>query len=154
MQENIKALLWSVHDIFEHQFLKCDMPLKIMFMSFRLKWRKPMFGVFDQVMLKPVCSATETSLNAEILNESSLDIIPSREQITMVLIRLQAGLHFCCSHATVRVSHVMAHIKYYLIVSREDFLSQDKTQSLNTTRFKNSPLCLCLYIHKMIYSGL
>ena len=35
--------------------------------------RKPDFGVCVKVRLKRVCSATETSLNIEILHEASLD---------------------------------------------------------------------------------
>ena len=37
--------------------------------------RKPASRVSDQVMLKPACSATETSQNAENLYEASLNII-------------------------------------------------------------------------------
>ena len=63
---------------------------------------------FDQIRLKPTCSATETSENIAILPEASLDILLPNKRITKVLIRLcgctdqyaQAGLHFCCSHAT------------------------------------------------------
>ena len=41
--------------------------------------RKPVFGVSDQVRLKPVSSATETSYSLEILDLVSIRIIPSRQ---------------------------------------------------------------------------
>ena len=34
--------------------------------------RKPVFRVWDLVRLKPVCSATETSRDIEILNEANI----------------------------------------------------------------------------------
>ena len=37
--------------------------------------RKPVFGVCDQVRLKPACSATETSKSLEILDLTSIGII-------------------------------------------------------------------------------
>ena len=36
---------------------------------------KPVFGVFDQVVPKPACSATETSYEIEISPEESYDIL-------------------------------------------------------------------------------
>ena len=51
--------------------------------------RKPVFGVFDQVRLKPVCSAKEASQSHEIANVETKDIILSRQQTTKVLIRLR-----------------------------------------------------------------
>ena len=50
---------------------------------------KPVFGVFDKVRLKPVSSATQTSLNIEILLEASLNMILSSKQIAKVLISLR-----------------------------------------------------------------
>ena len=50
--------------------------------------RKPVFGIPDQVRLKPVYSPTETSWNIQILLVASLDMILSNKQITKVLIRL------------------------------------------------------------------
>ena len=41
--------------------------------------RKPVFGVFDQVRLKPACAATEASKRLEI---SDIDITISRQRIT------------------------------------------------------------------------
>ena len=49
---------------------------------------KPVFGVFDPVIPKPACSATETSYEIEILPETSLDMILYKKRITGVLIRL------------------------------------------------------------------
>ena len=42
--------------------------------------RKPVFGVSDNVRLKPACSATETSYSLEILDLASIGIILSSEQ--------------------------------------------------------------------------
>ena len=50
--------------------------------------RKPVFGVCDQVRLKPACSATETSHRLEISDIETRDIILSRQWTTKVLIRL------------------------------------------------------------------
>ena len=47
--------------------------------------RKPVFGVFDQVRLKPVCSATEASESHEF---ATGDVILSKQRITKTLIRL------------------------------------------------------------------
>ena len=50
---------------------------------------KPVFGVFDQVVPKPACSATETSNKIEISPEAKLDMILYKKRITKVLIRLR-----------------------------------------------------------------
>ena len=52
--------------------------------------RKPVFGVSDQVMLKPVFSATENRQNTKISHEDSLNIkiVQSKTGITKALIRL------------------------------------------------------------------
>ena len=50
--------------------------------------RKPVFGVSDQVILKPSCSATEKRWNIEFLLVASLDRILSNKRITNALIRL------------------------------------------------------------------
>ena len=56
--------------------------------------RKPVFGVCDQVRLKPACSVIEASKGHEIANIETRDIILSRQRTTKVLIRLRvcAGL--------------------------------------------------------------
>ena len=41
--------------------------------------RKPVFGVSDQVRLKPACSATEASWSLEISDIETRDIILSRQ---------------------------------------------------------------------------
>ena len=46
------------------------------------------FGVSDQVMLEPACSATGTHLNVKSMYDASLDIILCRKQITKALMRL------------------------------------------------------------------
>ena len=61
--------------------------------------RKPVFGIFDQVRIKPACSATETSKRLEISVIETRDIL-SGQRLTKMLIRLHgcAGdLHLCCS---------------------------------------------------------
>ena len=50
--------------------------------------RKSVFGISDQVRLKPACSATETSYGLGIVTVASVGIILSRQQTTKALIRL------------------------------------------------------------------
>ena len=50
--------------------------------------RKPVFGVCDQVRLKPACSAKETSQSLKILDLVSIVIILSRQRKTKALSRL------------------------------------------------------------------
>ena len=50
--------------------------------------RKPVFGVCDQLRLKPACSADETSQGLAILAIASRGVLLSCQQTTMVLIRL------------------------------------------------------------------
>ena len=50
---------------------------------------KHVFGVCDQVRLKPVCSTTEASWSLEISDLASLGITLSRQRTTKVLIRLR-----------------------------------------------------------------
>ena len=69
--------------------------------------RKPVFGVFDQVRLKQVCSAKETSKSLEILIVASLSTKLPTQRTTKVLIDsgdAQADLHLCCSHMATRAS--------------------------------------------------
>ena len=49
---------------------------------------KSVFRVFDQVIPKPACSATETSCKFEISTEAKLDLILYKKRMTKVLIRL------------------------------------------------------------------
>ena len=49
--------------------------------------RKPVFGVFDQVRLKPACPATEAKQRFEISDIETRDIIISRQWTAKVLIR-------------------------------------------------------------------
>ena len=75
---------------------------------------KPVFWVFDQVGLKPACSADETSHGLEILAMASRGIILYRQRTTKALIRLHrcsgwsAPLLFVCG--INRFSHDEAHI--------------------------------------------
>ena len=50
---------------------------------------KPVFGVSEKGRLKPVSSATETSLKIEISHEACLDMVLSNKRITKALIRLR-----------------------------------------------------------------
>ena len=66
--------------------------------------RKPVFGIFDQVRLKPACSADETSQGLEISAMASRGIILSWQQTTKGEKRcsdcadVQADLLLSCSH--------------------------------------------------------
>ena len=54
-------------------------------------WKPPrqaFFGVFNQVRLKPACSATEASMCHEIANIETREILLSRQQTTKMLFRL------------------------------------------------------------------
>ena len=53
---------------------------------------KPVFGVSDQVILKPACSATETTCNIAISRVTSLDMTLSSKvnNKTKMLIRLHS----------------------------------------------------------------
>ena len=46
---------------------------------------KPVFGICDQVRLKPACSATETSQGFEILDIASIDIILPKQRTTKLI---------------------------------------------------------------------
>ena len=52
--------------------------------------RNPVFGVCDQVRLKPAYSATETSQSLESLDIETRGIILSKQRTTKVLIRLRS----------------------------------------------------------------
>ena len=64
--------------------------------------RKPVLGIYNQVKLKPACSATEASYNIEILHIASLPAILNNannnvtDQTAWVV---QAGLCLCYLHA-------------------------------------------------------
>ena len=51
--------------------------------------RKPVFGVFDRVRLKPACTATEVSWRFKILDIETRGIILSGQRTSKVLIRLR-----------------------------------------------------------------
>ena len=55
---------------------------------------KPVFGVCDQVQLKPACSATETSWSLEIAHKETRDIVLSKQRTAKVLIRLRGVLNY------------------------------------------------------------
>ena len=81
--------------------------------------RKPIFGIYDQVRLKPACSADETSFCLEISAVASRGIIVSRQRTTKALISLcgcagwsaqadqradtQDGVRLCCSQMQKQV---------------------------------------------------
>ena len=76
--------------------------------------RKPVFGVSDQIRLKPAYSASETSQRLEILDIETRGILPSRQRTTKRLIRLpgcagwSAPLLF--AYGKSRFSHDVAHL--------------------------------------------
>ena len=51
--------------------------------------RKPVFGICEQVGLKPACSASEASESLEISDRETRGIILSRKRTTKALIRLR-----------------------------------------------------------------
>ena len=51
--------------------------------------KKPVFGVCDQLRLKPSCSADKTSLGLDISAIASRGIIQSSQRTTKALIRLR-----------------------------------------------------------------
>ena len=59
--------------------------------------RKPVFGVSDQVRLKPACSATEATLTLEILDIASIGIVLFKQLTTKVLIRLRKCADWRCA---------------------------------------------------------
>ena len=79
--------------------------------------RKPVCGICDQVRLKLVCSASETSYGPEILDLASKGIILSRQRTTKALIRLHgcagrsASLLF--AYGKSRFCHDVAHLYVY-----------------------------------------
>ena len=86
-----------------------------------LATRKPVFGVCDQVRLKPTCTATETSWRLETLDIEIRGIILSKQWITKALIRLRgcagwsAPLLF--AYDKNRFSHGVAQMKALIAVS-------------------------------------
>ena len=63
---------------------------EIFILHMSLVAKNPVFGV-DNVIFKPICSASETSLTIEFSPEASLDMLLSNKCITKALIRL----HVC-----------------------------------------------------------
>ena len=76
--------------------------------------RKPVFGVFHQVTLNPVCSTKEACYSHEIANIETRYIILPRQRTTKVLIRLRgctgwsAPLLF--AYGKTRFSHDVAQL--------------------------------------------
>ena len=79
-----------------------------------LVMRKPVFGVFDQVRLKPACSAVEACESHEISNIETRDIVLSRQWTTKVLIRQRGctgwSVPLLFTHGINRFFHDVAHI--------------------------------------------
>ena len=84
--------------------------------------RKSVFGVFDQVRLKPTCAATEASWRLEISDKETTDIILSRQRTSKVrgcadwcwsdCADAQADLRLCCSHMA-KTGFLMTWLNYY-----------------------------------------
>ena len=68
--------------------------------------RKPVFGVCDQMRLKPAYSATETSQNLDILDSARIWFILPRQRTTKALTS--------CSYMTKdRFSHDVAQFSHF-----------------------------------------
>ena len=90
--------------------------------------RKPVFGVFKQVSLNPVCSAAGTSYSIEILRVANLDIILSRKGITKTRIRLCGctGRLICACVVRMQQSRVFScQCSYVVDVSQNQCDSHD-----------------------------
>ena len=83
--------------------------------NMRLIMRKPVFGVSDQVRLKPACSATEASQSLEISAIASRGIILSRQRTTKALIRLHGcagwSAPLLSAYGIIRFSHDVAYMR-------------------------------------------
>ena len=86
VKHHSKAVIWPLNRFFFFCYFK-EISKFPHHMS--LFTTKPVFGVCDQVSLKPACSATEASYSLGILNLASIGIILSRQRTTKVLIRLR-----------------------------------------------------------------
>ena len=56
----------------DHKLHDAKIPFLVPRPKFDLVTRKPAFGVYDQVRLKPACSATETFQSLEIFDLASI----------------------------------------------------------------------------------
>ena len=119
--------------------------------------RKPVFGVFDQVRLKPACSAKETSQSHEIANIETRDIILSRHRTTKVLIRLRGcagwSAPLLVAYDISRFSHDEAHfILNISAVSCEKRLSASKCSNAHAQPLsKSRDMALCLKLPLVPY---
>ena len=79
--------------------------------------RTPVFGVCDQVRLKPACSATGTNQGLEIVDRASIYIILSKQRTTKALIRLSGRAGWSAlllfAYGINRFSHDVAQIYIY-----------------------------------------
>ena len=76
--------------------------------------RKPVFGIFDYVRLKPASAATEASWRLEISDIETRGIILSEQWTTKALIRLRGcagwSAPFLFAYGKNRFSHDKAHL--------------------------------------------
>ena len=85
--------------VFQNTLFFCPCLLTLYHMS--PVTRKPVFGVSDQVRLKPACSAKDVSWSLEILDNGTRDIILSTQWTKRCwsdCVEAQADLRLCCSH--------------------------------------------------------
>ena len=86
------AIVWDVPSFRIFAICTCSFVMTETNIKYEIRMslvtRKPVFGVFDQVRLKPACLAAETSWRLEISDIETGDIILSRKRTTKVLIRL------------------------------------------------------------------
>ena len=113
-----------------------------------LVMRKPVFGVCDQLRLKPSCSADETSWRLEISDIETRDIILSRHGTTKVLIRLcgcagwSAPLLF--AYGINRFSQDMAQIILRIGITSYTYLFQSCLLQPIGFKIQNAPLTMII----------
>ena len=105
--------------------------------------RKPVFGVSDQVWLKPACSTSEVIWSLEILDLARIDIILSRQRTIKALIRLRGcagwSAPFLFAYCINRFSHDVAHIRIMLLQRSYD--TSETNWSVSTKRGRASSRC-------------
>ena len=88
---------------------------------------KPVFGVSDKAILKPACSATETSWKTKVLLVASLVMVLSSKRITKALVRLRAYAGWSASLLFANPQRqVFSHRGPYMIdygIEEQDILS-------------------------------
>ena len=113
--------------------------------------RKPVFGIFDQVRLKPACWATETSQSLEIANVETRDIILSRHRTTKALIRLRGCAGWSAPLLFAYVIRKFSHDVAQLVILNNDCAYCLQPTSLyselaTACRLTDKRWCFCTYV--------